>query len=388
MKMCENETSFQELLFARLWKWTYAYQDRYWIPEERFVGPNKCETLLGRIKHLVKVYMGRRGWSSRNFQSHIASQALARIMAHCSAYARGYALLSDSYSRDVYLDILCYRILGPRHVRMPINTPEFWRRYNKAREYLVKKRTACVPNGSGQTIEINQYDIQGNTGLLHLHISQHGYRNWFQLHQYDYMHQGNRIGVEPGDVVIDGGGCWGDTAIYFADRAAPGGRVYTFEFAPENTTVLRMNIESNPKLADRIIPVENALSDVDGKQMEYSMSGPAARIGNTLSVTGPIVTASLDEWVRREQPGRVDFIKMDIEGSELSALHGSTKTLRQYRPKLAISAYHKPEDIYALAAYIDSLKLGYSFFMDHFSVHLEETVLFASCVTNKPTLHD
>ena len=116
-------------------------------------------------------------------------------------------------------------------------------------------------------------------------MSQHGYRNWFQLHQYDYMHQGNRIGVEPGDVVIDGG-CWGDTAIYFADRAAPGGRVYTFEFAPENTTVLRMNIESNPKLADRIIPVENALSDVDGKQMEYSMSGPAARIGNTLSVTG------------------------------------------------------------------------------------------------------
>ena len=379
MEMCGNETRFQEALFTRLWKWSYAYQDRYWIPEERSVGPGKSETLVGRIKHMVKVRAGRRGWASRNFQPHLAAQALGRIMAHGSAYAHGYALLSDDYSRNVYLDALCYRILGPRHVQMPSNTPEFWKRYNEARHFLVRRSAGLVPVGPDQAIEINQYDIKGNTGLLHLHMSQHGYRNWFQLHQYDYIHQGTRIGVEPGDVVIDGGGCWGDTAVYFADRSSPNGCVYTFEYAPENLAILRINGESNPALAGKIKPVVNALSDVDGSQMEYSRSGPSSRIGNGSSVKGAVTTVSLDEWVRREQPSKIDFIKMDIEGSELAALHGAAKILRQYRPKLAISAYHKPEDIYILAAFVDSLKLNYRFFMDHFSIHSEETVLFASC---------
>ena len=122
MKMCENETSFQELLFARLWKWTYAYQDRYWIPEERFVGPNKCETLLGRIKHLVKVYMGRRGWSSRNFQSHIASQALARSWP-IALHMRGDMRCFPTAIRGMYIwTYYVIGFLGPRHVRMPINT--------------------------------------------------------------------------------------------------------------------------------------------------------------------------------------------------------------------------------------------------------------------------
>jgi hypothetical protein len=75
--------------------------------------------------------------------------------------------------------------------------------------------------------------------------------------------------------------------------------------------------------------------------------------------------------------GRIDFIKMDIEGSELSALQGAESALRRWRPKLAISLYHRPEDFFSIPLWLDSLGAGYEFFLDHYSIHHEETVLYA-----------
>ena len=69
---------------------------------------------------------------------------------------------------------------------------------------------------------------------------------------------------------------------------------------------------------------------------------------------------------------------MDIEGSELAALRGAVTTLSTFRPKLALSAYHRPLDIIDLATYLSGLNLGYRFYLDHFTDHLEETVLFAA----------
>ncbi len=45
---------------------------------------------------------------------------------------------------------------------------------------------------------------------------------------------------------------------------------------------------------------------------------------------------------------RVTFIKMDIEGSEANALRGAEKIIRTYKPKLAISVYHKKDDLWTI----------------------------------------
>ncbi|MGB9878164.1 MAG: FkbM family methyltransferase, partial [bacterium] len=52
----------------------------------------------------------------------------------------------------------------------------------------------------------------------------------------------------------------------------------------------------------------------------------------------------IDTIVEELGLGRVDFIKMDIEGAEVDALLGAERTITQFKPKLAICTYHRPTD--------------------------------------------
>lgn len=52
---------------------------------------------------------------------------------------------------------------------------------------------------------------------------------------------------------------------------------------------------------------------------------------------------------------RVDFIKYDVEGSELEALSGSRKTIERFSPDLLVSAYHRSEDLFAVPRAVKEL---------------------------------
>lgn len=72
-----------------------------------------------------------------------------------------------------------------------------------------------------------------------------------------------------------------------------------------------------------------------------------------------------------------DFIKMDIEGAELSALKGGIETIKKYRPQLAISIYHSNEDFINIPLYLNRELTNYNFAIGHYSPSLSETVLYA-----------
>ena len=271
-----------------------------------------------------------------------------------------YRTLEDRESRELFVKLLTYRILGPRKVKLPLNTPSYWEKVERAKQYRIEKK---VIQNVPVVDSLDLYEID------HLRLIDRRILNIFLLEQYRCDRAGVR--VRPGDVVIDAGGCWGDTALYFAQRADS---VYCYECVPANLAILKRNLDLNPELARKILVVPKALDREAGKTLHFSENGPGSRS----AVEGiQVTTDTIDNLAGTNGLERVDFIKMDIEGAEMDALIGGEKTIRVHRPRLAISVYHSLSDFVRIPKWIASLGLGYKFYLDHFTIHAEETILFA-----------
>ena len=86
----------------------------------------------------------------------------------------------------------------------------------------------------------------------------------------------------------------------------------------------------------------------------------------------------LDEFVRDRGIAHVDYIKLDVEGAEVSALKGARETLRAFRPSLALCIYHNnSRDLIDVPEFIRELDLGYILYMGQHAVNAYDTVLYA-----------
>lgn len=59
------------------------------------------------------------------------------------------------------------------------------------------------------------------------------------------------------------------------------------------------------------------------------------------------------------------YIKADVEGADFETLEGMKNTLKNFKPKLNFSAYHRFEDIFRLPLYINSLNPEYKIYLRH-----------------------
>ena len=60
------------------------------------------------------------------------------------------------------------------------------------------------------------------------------------------------------------------------------------------------------------------------------------------------------------------YIKMDIEGEELAAVLGAEKTIKNFRPKMRIAAYHRTEDLFSIPKAVYKINPEYKIYMRHF----------------------
>ena len=59
--------------------------------------------------------------------------------------------------------------------------------------------------------------------------------------------------------------------------------------------------------------------------------------------------------------GRIDLIKLDVEGAEREALRGAVGVIRRDRPALAVSLYHRTDDLFTLPAMLREICPDYRF---------------------------
>ncbi len=86
---------------------------------------------------------------------------------------------------------------------------------------------------------------------------------------------------------------------------------------------------------------------------------------------------SIDHICDKNAYERIDFIKMDIEGSEYDALNGAENVIKKWHPLLAICVYHKEDDFYKIPNLILKLYSGYRIYFRQYELSDEETVCYA-----------
>lgn len=286
-----------------------------------------------------------------------------------------YARLADARSKSLLIKLVAYRILGFRRVKLPRNTPEYWAGIAQAATWA---NTVSLQTAGGY--HLKQYDLTPIGQSLKILGSAPGLACTFIQKQYAYQNEGVYCEAALGDTVIDAGACWGDTTLYFADRVGPQGKVYAAEFIPSNLHVLEQNLLHNPQVQSSVHIVKHPFWKTSHRKLYYVDWGPGSRVtddAKQYAYDGMCETLSIDDLVKIQNIERVDFIKMDIEGSEFDTLHGATQTIQRWRPKLAISLYHRPTDLLAIPQLIDTLAPGYRFYLDHHTIYNNETVLFA-----------
>ena len=168
-----------------------------------------------------------------------------------------------------------------------------------------------------------------------------------------------------GDIAIDGGAYDGATSANFAKLGA---KVFAFEMDADNYKNCLERVGGNPN-----ITLENlGLSDRVCEENYYSNNAGSCRYPNG-DMRAQFV--DLDTYVAQKNLPRVDYIKLDIEGSELDMLHGAAKTIARCKPKMAISAYHKLDDLLTLPTYIKSLRPDYEFAFRHYKIDATDYLL-------------
>ncbi len=288
-----------------------------------------------------------------------------------------YHRLADASSRELLVQLLLYRVLGHTKVKLPLSGPKYWQDLKMIKQLEAPDDGLESAFGS---LRLTRYDLRKLGFDLRLYFSAQGVLTDFVVGQYVYRNEGIIIGARAGDVVIDGGGCWGDTALLFAHEVGSEGRVFSFEFAPFNLTLFRRNLALNPHLASRIEIIEQPIWESTGMPVYVKENGPSSQITYKpiLDFSAKVLTCTIDELVNRRNLNRVDMIKLDIEGAELQALKGAMTTLCRFRPNLVVALYHSSQDFDAIPRFIDSMQLGYRFYLGHSTIHKEETMLFAT----------
>lgn len=131
--------------------------------------------------------------------------------------------------------------------------------------------------------------------------------------------------------------------------------IYAIEPDPQNLAKLRGEISGKENLA----LVEVALGEANQNQPFFGGFDYASKLapaGNT-----QVETRMLDSL--KIAP---TFVKMHLEGGELSALYGAMSTISIHRPILALTVYHDANGVWKTPAFLMDQLVGYRFL---FRVH-------------------
>lgn len=187
--------------------------------------------------------------------------------------------------------------------------------------------------------------------------------NYFRFIMGEGPYEIDSVRCEKGDHVLDAGANIGMFSFLSSLEVGEEGRIYAVEpidfFARCIESGMEINSSKNITVLRYALGNKNA--DVVLNLDSENPMGTGRLASSTRSVT--VRQAKIDSLVFEKKISRVDFIKMDIEGSERHALLGGSETIFKYKPKLSICTYHLKDDPTVIMDIIKHINPSYQFVM-------------------------
>jgi len=145
--------------------------------------------------------------------------------------------------------------------------------------------------------------------------------------------------IKEGDVVLDIGANIGYYSLIFAKLVGKEGKVFAFEPEPENFALLKKNVEINGY--KNVILVQKAVSNKTGRTKLY-LCEESAGDHSIYELNGrqsmEIEVIRLDDYFI-DYDGKIDFIKIDVQGAEGEAIQGMPNLLNKNKTVKIIAEF-------------------------------------------------
>ncbi len=125
------------------------------------------------------------------------------------------------------------------------------------------------------------------------------------------------------------------------------------------------NAKSFKKLSDYCSGLENVSLWQLGSYNKNTVINFNTKSGRNCAISDsgtPVQAARVDTILCGK---RISYAKLDVEGAEKETFEGMENTIKLFKPKLNVAAYHRSEDIFSLILQLKELNPDYRFYLRH-----------------------
>lgn len=209
-------------------------------------------------------------------------------------------------------------------------------------------------------------------------ILQFGLVPWIKAASENFYYYTNDVlNLSNNEILVDVGAFDGDTVESFVRACEKNSlnfkHIYAFEPDPKNYQALVKNTEQYNNVSCHQLGLwsESGVFPFLTSDKDYLKSSSSISDAGDIDIS----VVSLDYFLDGKE---VTFIKMDPEGNVIpEAIKGAAGTIAEYKPKLAVGAYHSFESIFEIPLLINSICPEYELYLRHHSWCINETDLLA-----------
>ncbi|MDE6886334.1 MAG: FkbM family methyltransferase [Helicobacteraceae bacterium] len=178
-------------------------------------------------------------------------------------------------------------------------------------------------------------------------------------------------------IFFDIGAYQGETSLEFIKRVKDYKQIYFFEPEKKNFQIAQ-NALNKKNIKGFNIGISDKKENLAVKSQTTSSHLVSLDSNNAKSIQ----VNSIDNLIKEgaiqvnSYMGGGIMLKFDIESSEIYALEGAKNFIREYKPIIAISIYHRYNDFITIPKKILSIYKNYDLYFRHYSSGLTESVMF------------